>query len=164
MPRFGGDVRDKVTIHEREHAVTVGGGEDGIAITAAYREGIGCVVMAPDQALDDIDSLPVLDLPYPGFDPATTSWPDGDLVGEVPWPETVDRARLDAAADRIMNPEAPNHVTLSLLVVHRGRIVHERYAEAAPAQKPPLPTTTVGRWDGVTPIRSWPAAWKKCRK
>ena len=129
VPRFGGDVRDKVTIHELEHAVTVGGGEDGIAITAAFREGIGCVVMAPDQGLDDIDSLPVLDLPYPGFDPATTSWPDGDLVGEVPWPEAVDRARLDAAADRIMNPEAPNHVTLSLLVVHKGDIILERYRD-----------------------------------
>ncbi len=129
VPRFGGDVTDKVAIHEAEQAVTIGGGAYGTAITAAFREGIGCVVMAPDQDLDDIPGLPELTLPYPDVDPATTPWPNGDLVEEQPWPAEIDRARLAAAADRIMNPEAPNHVTLSLMVVHKGNIVLERYRD-----------------------------------
>ncbi len=129
VPRFGGAVEDAVTIHENERAVSVGGGEHGTAITAAFREGIGCVVMAPDQALVDIAALPELTLPYPDLDPATTPWPNGDLVEERPWPNGIDRAKLDAAADRIMNPAAENHVTLSLLVVHKGDIVLERYRD-----------------------------------
>jgi CubicO group peptidase (beta-lactamase class C family) len=129
IPRFGGVVADGVRVHEAERAVTIGGGDDGVAITAAYREGIGCVVMAPDQDLGDIDSLPELKLPYPTFDPATTPWPTGDLLPDRPWPKAIDRARLDAAADRIMNPAAENHVTLSLIVVHKGEIVLERYRQ-----------------------------------
>lgn len=128
-PRFGGEVRDNVTIHKAERAVTIGGGSDGTAITAAFREGIGCVVMAPDQALSDIPDLPELTLPWPDVDPATIPWPNGDLVEERPWPAEIDRAKLDAAADGIMNPAAENHVTLSLIVVHKGNIVLERYRD-----------------------------------
>ena len=128
-PRFGGAVEDNVTLHEAERAVTIGGGRHGTAITAAFREGIGCVVMAPDQDLSDIQELPELPLPYPDIDPATTPWPGGDLVEEHPWPAAIDRDKLDAAADRIMNPEVPNHVSLSLIVVHRGDIVLERYRD-----------------------------------
>jgi CubicO group peptidase (beta-lactamase class C family) len=128
-PRFGGDVKDNVQLHDAERAVTIGGGADGIAITAAFREGIGCVVMAPDQGIHDILSLPELTLPYPDLDPATTPWPNGDLIEERPWPAEIDAAKLDIAANRILNPEAENHVTLSLIVVHKGNIVLERYRD-----------------------------------
>lgn len=128
VPRFGG-VSDSVTVDDARGAVTVGGGEDGVAISAAFREGIGCVVMAPDQSLDEIDDLPSLDLPYPDTDPATTPWPDGDLTGTLPWPDGVDRAALEAVSDDIFAPALDNQVTLSLLVVHKGRIVHERYRD-----------------------------------
>ena len=127
VPRFGGDVTDNVIIHDAEQAVSVGGGEDGTAITAAFREGIGCVVMAPDQTLADIGSLPEVRLPYPDFDPATTPWPNGDVLADFAWPDAIDRDRLSAAADLIMEPEAANHVSLSLIVVHKGQIVLERY-------------------------------------
>ncbi len=53
----------------------------------------------------------------------------GDLVAERPWPDAIDRDRLSAAADRIMNPEAANHVSLSLIVLHKGDIVLERYRQ-----------------------------------
>ncbi len=129
IPRFGGVVEGNVTIHEAERAVTIGGRDDGIAITAAFREGIGCVVMAPGQGLDDIAVLPELTLPYPDVDPVAIPWPNGDLVEERPWPAAIDRAKLDAAAERIMNPEAVNHVTLSLMVLHKGDIVLERYRD-----------------------------------
>ncbi len=37
---------------------------------AAFREGLGCVVLAPDQSFATVDDLPKLDLPPPPGDPA----------------------------------------------------------------------------------------------
>jgi ArsR family transcriptional regulator len=47
---------------------------------AAFREGIGCVVMSPDQTFADISGLPEIEVPPPPGDPDTIPWPDGDLV------------------------------------------------------------------------------------
>ena len=110
------------------HAVAVGGPESGPVIRAAFRKGIGCVVMAPDQSFEDIDSLPMLDLPPIDGDPATIPWPDGDLIREIPLPANVDPKALAAASDWVFDRESPEQVTLSLMVVHQGRIIHERYA------------------------------------
>ena len=95
---------------------------------AAFREGLGCVILAPDQTFDDIDSLPVLDTPPLAGDPATIRWPDGDLIPDGGLPPGVDAAALQAAADWAFERESEQQVTLSLLVIHNGRIVHERYA------------------------------------
>jgi len=105
-------------------------GEAGVVPTmrAAFRPGVGCVVLAPNQTFEDIETLPSIDLPPPPGDPATTPWPDGDLVRDEPLPEGVDAAALEAASDWAFHRESPEQVTLSLLVVHKGRIIHERYA------------------------------------
>jgi CubicO group peptidase (beta-lactamase class C family) len=118
---------DYVVDGERR-AVAVGA--DGYVPTmrAAFREGLGCVIMAPDQTFDDIASLPVLDMAPPPGDPATIPWPDGDLVRNERLPATVDAAALQAASDWAFDRESPEQVTLSLLVVHDGRIIHERCA------------------------------------
>lgn len=114
---------------DRERRAVAVGADDGVPVMrAAFREGIGCVVMAPDQTFDDIDDLPELTTtPLPG-DPDTIPWPDGDLLDGVR-PDGVDWAALEAASDWAFHRESPEQVTLSLLVVHRGRIVHERYAD-----------------------------------
>jgi len=109
-------------------AVAIGAAGGTPIMRAAYREGIGCVVMAPDQTFEDIESLPELRLPPPPGDPATIAWPNGDLVEDASIPSGVDRAALAAASDWAFDRESPEQVTLSLMVVHRGRIVHERYA------------------------------------
>jgi CubicO group peptidase (beta-lactamase class C family) len=95
---------------------------------AAYREGLGCVILAPDQTFDDIDSLPSLDMPPPPGDPTTIAWPDGDRVGNSSLPAGVDESLLEAASDWAFDRESPEQVTLSLLIVHDGRLIHERYA------------------------------------
>lgn len=129
---FGGTVGTPAggnyTVHPEQRAVAVGGGESGAAIIAAFREGIGCVVMAPDQQLADIESLPAFDaLPGAGrFD--EIPWPDGDLVAPTPLPESVDQAALQAASDWAFDRESPEQVTLSLIVLFGADIVHERYA------------------------------------
>jgi len=113
--------------HDKK-AVAVGGPESGPVIRAAFREGIGCVVMAPDQSFDDIDSLPIDRKPLPEGDPATIAWPDGDLPGNKPLPPTVDATALKAASDWAFDRESPEQVTLSLIVLHKSDIIHERYA------------------------------------
>ena len=116
-------------IVDREHrAVAVGGGNDGPTIHAAFREGIGCIVMPPDQGIDDIEALPELTLPYPDFDPASTPWPDGDLLPQTAVPDAIDADALAAASDWAFDRPTDEQDTLSLMVVYQGQIVHERYA------------------------------------
>ena len=118
-------------VNEALRAVAIGGPTTGPTIRAAFREGIGCVVMAPDQTFDDIDSLPKLDLPYPDYDPSLTAWPDGDLVPEKPLPDYIDEDSLQSASDWAFVRESREQVTLSLIVVHKGDIIHERYDNGA---------------------------------
>jgi CubicO group peptidase (beta-lactamase class C family) len=116
--------RKRVTIESAGSAVPT--------MRAALRPGIGCVVMAPDQTFDDVDTLPRLDLPPMSGDAATLRWPDGDRVDSTPVPAGVDKSALDRAGDwafdRVSHGGHHGQVTLSLLVIHRGAIVYERYA------------------------------------
>ncbi|MEE4218636.1 MAG: serine hydrolase [Xanthomonadales bacterium] len=120
----GGDYR----IHEKLKAVEIGTPENGPVMRAAFREGVGCVVLAPDQDLADIDSLPRIDLPGAAADPAVTAWPNGDLIAGQPLPATIDAEALQAASDWAFERSSSEQITLSLLLVHGGEIVHERYA------------------------------------
>jgi len=95
---------------------------------AAFREGIGCVIMAPHQTFDDIDGLPILNTPPLPGDANGIPWPDGDLVPDEPLPAGIDAAALAAASDWAFERASPEQVTLSLLIVHRGKLIHERYA------------------------------------
>ena len=135
----GGDYE----VDRDRRAVTIGSGHGAPRMRAAFREGIGCVILAPDQTLDDVDDLPAIDMaPLPGV-AAEIPWPDGDLTAQSELPPDVDEAALQAASDWSFNREPPEQVTLSLLVVHRGDIVHERYAEGV---------------DSTTRTRTWSTA------
>ena len=120
----GGDYR----IHRDLRAVEIGTPENGPVVRAAFRTGIGCVVMSPEQDLLDIDSLPQINIPPPARDPASVPWPDGDLVADPSSSPGVDAKALQAASDWAFERESPEQVTLSLLVVHGGKLIHERYA------------------------------------
>lgn len=122
-PRGG----DYVVDWDRQ-AVAIGAAGGTPIMRAAYREGIGCVIMAPNQSFEDIDDLPELTMAPPPGDPATIAWPDGDLVEDTSLPSGVDAAALEAASVWAFDRESPEQVTLSLMVVHRGKIIHERYA------------------------------------
>ncbi|MFT5515484.1 MAG: CubicO group peptidase (beta-lactamase class C family) [Rhodothermales bacterium] len=124
-------------------AVTIGVPGGTPPMRAVFREGIGCVILSPDQTLEDIDSLPALDLPYPDFDPAVTPWPNGDLVPDDPLPDGVDASALLAASNWAFDRDSPEQTTISLLVIHDGKIVHERYADG---------------FDRTTRTRTWSTA------
>jgi len=121
----GGDY----TVDQVRKAVAIGLPAGGApTVRAAYREGIGCVVMAPDQTFDSIDELPRLSTPPLSGDPATIPWPNGDKVESRPLPAGISASALQAASDWSFNRSSREQITLSLLVVHKGQIIHERYA------------------------------------
>ncbi len=109
-------------------AVAIGAPGGTPTMRAAFRKGLGCVIMAPDQTFEDIESLPILDVPPLPGDPAMIPWPNGDLIPTAPLPPGVDAAALEAASDWAFDRESPEQVTLSLIVVHKGKVIHERYA------------------------------------
>lgn len=115
---------------------------------AAFREGIGCVILAPNQTFDDIESLPTLTAPPVAGDPATIAWPDGDLVTKQPLPAGIDAVQLQAASDWAFNRASPEQDTLSLVVVHKGRIILERYADGVDK------TTRTRTWSTAKSIAS----------
>ena len=118
---------DYVVDRERR-AVAIGAPGGTPVMRAAFRQGLGCVIMAPDQTFEDIESLPILETPPPPGNPAAIPWPDGDLIVERALPSAVDATALAAASQWAFERESAEQVTLSLLVVHRGQIIHERYA------------------------------------
>ncbi|MEO1203598.1 MAG: serine hydrolase, partial [Pseudomonadota bacterium] len=131
--RFGGIVDDasggEYAIDRERRSVAVGGPKSGPVVRAAFRDGIGCIVMSPEQSADDIDALPSLAVPYPDGDPAGIDWPDGDRVDPQPLADGIDASALAAASDWAFDRPTPEQDTLSLIIVHRGQIVHERYAD-----------------------------------
>ena len=128
--------------------VTIGSGHGVPKMRAAFREGIGCVVLAPDQTLGDIDGLPAIEMPPPAGDAAKIPWPDGDKTGPISPAVDVDATALQAASDWAFDRESPHQVTLSLLVVHHGEIVHERYADGVDL------TTRTRTWSTAKSIAS----------
>lgn len=121
----GGDYQ----VDWERRAVAIGSPWSGAPVMrAAFREGIGCVVMSPEQGFEDIDELPILTTPPLAGDPATIPWPDGDLVKDAPLPANVNAAALQAASDWAFDRPTPEQVTLSLMVIQDGQVIHERYA------------------------------------
>jgi CubicO group peptidase (beta-lactamase class C family) len=87
--------------------------------------------MGPEQTFEDIAALPALRMPPAPGDPKQIPWPDGDMVEEKPLPDYVDGAALEAAGEWTLDRTQygdPGQLSLSLLVVHKGDIVYERYA------------------------------------
>ena len=135
----GGDYR----VNQELRAVEVGTPGTAPTMRAVFREGIGCVILPPDQTLDDIDRLPELSLPYPPSDAGQLPWPEGDYVERKPLPASVDADALNAASDWAFDRETPEQTTISLLIVHKGEIIHERYAPG---------------FDATTRTRTWSTA------
>jgi CubicO group peptidase (beta-lactamase class C family) len=111
-----------------QRAIAIGADDGTPVMRAAFREGIGCVILAPNQTFADIDGLPIHDMAPPPGDPATIAWPNGDDVGNRSLPPNVSEAALADASTWAFERESMEQVTLSLIVVHKGQIIHERYA------------------------------------
>jgi CubicO group peptidase (beta-lactamase class C family) len=62
-------------------------------------------------------------------DAATTPWPMGDVLPNTPLPADIDTVKLRQAVDAAF--ANPAGLTAGFVVVHRGRIIAERYANGA---------------------------------
>ena len=142
----GGDYQ----VDTERRAVTIGAAGGTPQMRAVFREGVGCVILPPDQTLSDetIDALPELTLAPPPGDPAAIAWPDGDLLDPAAAPGGFNPAALDAASEWAFNRPTPEQDTLSLIVVKDGQIVHERYAEGVDV------TTRTRTWSTAKSIAS----------
>ena len=109
-------------------AVEIGKAGAVPTMRAVFREGIGCIILPPDQDLADIDRLPELTLPMPPGDSSRIPWPDGDLIDNTNLPANIDQTALQDASDWAFDRPTPEQQTISLLVVYNGQIIHERYA------------------------------------
>jgi len=128
LPRPVGSVRGGNYVVDHNHkAVSVGSPGGAPVMRAAYREGLGCVILAPDQTFAAIPELPALELPPLAGDPATIPWPNGDRVAKTPLPKGIDGKALEAASEWAFARKTSEQNTLSLLIVHQGKIIHERY-------------------------------------
>ena len=87
-------------------------------------------------------------MPPPAGDAAKIPWPDGDKTGSIKLSADIDAAALQAASDWAFDRKSPHQVTLSLLVVHGGQIVHERYADGVDM------TTRTRTWSTAKSIAS----------
>ncbi|MFK7932604.1 MAG: serine hydrolase domain-containing protein [Saprospiraceae bacterium] len=121
----GGDYR--IDYDNKTVAIGIPGGVP--VMRAAFREGIGCVILAPDQTFADIDELPIQTLAPIAGDPAQIDWPMGDRLPKFKPSNKIDNDKLQAASDWAFNRATPEQQTLSLLVLHNGQIIHERYAD-----------------------------------
>jgi CubicO group peptidase (beta-lactamase class C family) len=86
----------------------------------------GCVIHQPGK--DTVYFTPVrvtTSLP----DASTMPWPMGEVLPNTPLPADVDSAKLREATDAAF--ANPAGLTAAFVVVHRGRIVAERYANGA---------------------------------
>lgn len=104
------------------------------AQTASYREGYGCHLDIGEAGADLPPPTPV-EIP-----PADAAWPQGQRVAPEADLPPATREKLDAVLENAFAETDPDRLkrTRAAVVVYRGRIVAERYAEGFTAQTPQL--------------------------
>jgi len=95
---------------------------DGVTREAQYYGDQGCIIHPKDKPGIFFTPVAVKSrLP----DAASQTWPMGDRTEVAALPAEIDRARLDAAVEAAFSD--PAALTAGFVVVHKGRIVAERY-------------------------------------
>jgi CubicO group peptidase (beta-lactamase class C family) len=108
---------------------------------AVFRQGRGCTLLPPGAGASAAGELP----PVPRWsapDVSTRPWPDGDRLPATPLPPQVDSLQLARVVAGAFAPVA-SHRTLGVVVLHRGRLIAERYAKG---------------WGMHTQYRTWSTA------
>jgi CubicO group peptidase (beta-lactamase class C family) len=96
---------------------------------AVFREGLGCTGLPPGATLADAARLPGVAPPPPRGDAAAIPWPDGDLLPAEDALAAPERAGLERVMATAIESEeyGERTKTIGVVVVHRGRLVAERY-------------------------------------
>jgi CubicO group peptidase (beta-lactamase class C family) len=105
--------------------------------TAVFREGLGCTLIV-DSTERKLRAQADGVFANPHAPEPDALWPEGERVDLEKLPVDVDRAALEAgvSADFADSDGAHLRRTRALVVVHRGRIVAERYASGFDADMP----------------------------
>lgn len=133
----------EVRVDRERQSVTLVG-ESGELAHARMHGDQGAVVVASPDAPVHFEPERVA---YAGPDPATTPWPTGDLGAEAPDPGDLDPKALTRAADLIF--ENPAQQAKAFVVLHRGRLVVERYARGYDRERR-LEAWSMGKTLGAT--------------
>ena len=102
----------------------------GVIRAAMFRPGVGCTLMldgvTPESLKDQARGIVEFSAPY-----RDAEWPEGDVVSLAREFENVDWEKLDAAVDAafVDTSEHKTHDTRAILVVYRGEIIAEKYAD-----------------------------------
>jgi CubicO group peptidase (beta-lactamase class C family) len=119
MPR---EEQDRVTWSIDRQARLARASFGGITREARYYGDQGCIIQNPTTPGIHFTPIAVrTTLP----DAMSQPWPMGDRMDPAQLPAEIDRAKLDAAVDAAFAD--PAAMTAAFLVVHRGRIIAERY-------------------------------------
>lgn len=110
--------------------------------TAAHRPGLGCALTIGT----DPDSLRADGFEPPHAPLEAAPWPRGEGAETRPDPEGLDRDALEAAIDGVFGQDPPFDDddsgrplnTRAVVVIHRGRLLSERYAPGFDAATPQL--------------------------
>jgi CubicO group peptidase (beta-lactamase class C family) len=94
--------------------------------TAAATRNLGCTLVRPDASHDTLRARGAPDVAGSRPDPATVDWPLGDRLPDAP-PEGIDVPALQRAVAAAFAPAAAH--TRAVVVLHRGRLVAESYAD-----------------------------------
>ena len=121
MPR---DEQDKVTFTVNQESKLVRARLGETSREARFYGDQGCIIQQPGKAGVAFKPVPVTTtLPAA----ATQAWPMGDRDAVATPPAGVDAAKLKAATDAAFAD--PAALTAGFIVVHKGRIVAERYMD-----------------------------------
>jgi len=115
---------------------------NGVTRTARYLGDQGCVTLPVGKNSVSFKPIKIKGrLP----DPATQSWPMGDVLLKDPLPLELDVAKVKQAVDVAFEPAAA--MTAAFVVTWKGRLIAERYGEGITAHTP-LESWSMGK--GVT--------------
>lgn len=103
---------------------------------ALYRGPLGCTLLKDDTATESVDLSRIV--PLVGDD--QREWPLGNRVTLPQSVSGIDLEAVNAAVDAAFEDIEPEHAvrTRAVLVVHRGKIIAERYAAPFHADMPQL--------------------------
>ncbi len=104
---------------------------NGVTRTAKYLGDQGCVTLPVGKNSVSFKPIKIKGrLP----DPATQSWPMGDVLPKDPLPPELDVAKVKQAVDVAFEPAAA--MTAAFVVTWKGRLIAERYGEGITAHTP----------------------------
>ena len=126
------------SVDYKDETVTATGPGFGKPVTAVYRDGFGCT-LAIDSTRDELLKQVQGALPRKKHDPYLV-WPQGERVDTESLPPEVYKAQLNkAVADAFIEPlPKKKRNTQGVVVVYKGRIIAEKYAEGFSSATPIL--------------------------